>query len=67
MHIPEELSNLPTHIAEIFLAGVAPSDKENIWNHCATTTARDWHLDCDARSYIIGKVSFYTQLQVKNI
>lgn len=61
MHIPEKLSNLPTHIVEIFLAGVAPPDKEYMWNYCANEAVHKWFSkNFDERSYIIGKVSFYT-------
>ncbi|XP_025265669.1 putative ATP-dependent RNA helicase TDRD12 isoform X2 [Camponotus floridanus] len=60
MHIPEELSNLPTHIVEIFLAGVAPPDKEYMWNHCANEAVHKWFSkNFDERSYIIGKVCLH--------
>lgn len=62
MHIPEELSNLPTHIVEIFLAGVTPYDKEYVWNYHTNEAVHKWYSKSneDQRSYITGKVSFYT-------
>lgn len=68
MHIPEELSNLPTHIAEVFLAGVAPQDEEYEWNYYTNEMVHKWLANKnDPRSYITGKVSFYTIARVKNI
>lgn len=68
MHIPEELSNLPTHIVEIFVAGVAPLDKEDVWDCHTNNAVHKWFSKhFNKGSYVFGKVSFYTQLQVKNI
>lgn len=59
MQIPQELLSLPTHIVEIFLAGVVPYDEEYTWNHYATDAVHNWFLEnVDNRSYITGKVSF---------
>lgn len=66
MHIPEELSNLPTHIVEIFLAGIEPHDKECMWNYYTNQAVHEWfEKNFDERSYIIGKVSFYTIMSEK--
>lgn len=65
MHIPEELSNLPTHIVEIFLAGIEPHDKEYTWNKYTNKAVHDWYSKKDERSYVTGKVSFYTIMSEK--
>ncbi|KMQ93903.1 atp-dependent rna helicase tdrd12 isoform x1 [Lasius niger] len=61
MHIPEELSNLPTHIVEIFLAGVTPYDKEYVWNYHTNEAVHKWYSKSneDQRSYITGKVCLH--------
>ncbi|XP_050453768.1 putative ATP-dependent RNA helicase TDRD12 isoform X2 [Cataglyphis hispanica] len=60
MHIPEELSNLPTHIVEIFLAGIEPHDKEYMWNDYTNEAVHEWYSkNFDERSYIIGKVCLH--------
>ncbi|XP_029178829.1 putative ATP-dependent RNA helicase TDRD12 isoform X2 [Nylanderia fulva] len=60
MHIPEELSNLPTHVVEIFLAGVAPQDEEYEWNYHINETVHKWLAEKNGRgSYITGKVCLH--------
>ncbi|XP_029663616.1 putative ATP-dependent RNA helicase TDRD12 isoform X3 [Formica exsecta] len=60
MHIPEELSNLPTHIVEIFLVGIEPHDKEYMWNYYTNQAVHEWfEKNFDERSYIIGKVCLH--------
>lgn len=60
IHIPEELLNLPTHIVEIFLTGLAPCDEEYIWNNYANEAVHKWFSEnFDERSYIIGKVHLH--------
>lgn len=62
MHIPEELSNLPTHIAEVFLAGVAPQDEEYEWNYYTNEMVHKWLANKnDPRSYITGKVCLHLE------
>ncbi|XP_014469749.1 PREDICTED: putative ATP-dependent RNA helicase TDRD12 isoform X2 [Dinoponera quadriceps] len=60
IHIPEELLNLPTHIVEIFLAGIAPYDNEYTWNHYATDAVYKWISEkVDSSTYITGKVRLH--------
>lgn len=57
MHIPEELLNLPTHVVEIFLTNLVPSDEEYMWNQYTNEQVHKWFSEnFDGRSYIIGKV-----------
>ncbi|XP_071581111.1 putative ATP-dependent RNA helicase TDRD12 [Temnothorax nylanderi] len=60
MHIPEELLNLPTHVVEIFLAGVAPRDEEYMWNRYTDEQVREWFAEnFDGGSYIVIKICLH--------
>lgn len=50
--------NLPSHIMEIYLAGVKPCDEEYMWNYDTNEFVHKWLVEnYDEGCYLTGKVS----------